>query len=146
MNRKSHGILLSLLLAIATSLSIFPSVAATKPLTQSQALAKWDGDKFPATGLWLLEDFNLGFNESSLSKVTTTNGITIAAPTPHKTGDNVLPLILIKDCRMRPGKNPVHGTVPISRIGRTNHHGFERPCVVPATLSTSSSTRKYFHH
>ncbi len=59
-----------------TLISNIPAQAATLPLTNSQAHERWGGNGFPASGLWLLEDFNLGFNPSALYKTQTTQSKT----------------------------------------------------------------------
>ena len=67
-------VLFSILVALIFSSNSAHS--ATPPLTNSQAIERWGGIGFPATGLWLLEDFNLGFNPSSLYKIKETPGKT----------------------------------------------------------------------
>jgi hypothetical protein len=59
-------------LVMTMLVTLAPVQAATPPLTNSQAIARWGGIGFPASGLWLLEDFNLGFDPSALYKTKQT--------------------------------------------------------------------------
>lgn len=73
---RERSFTLLIIFTIATLIAPISAQGANPPLTGSQALAKWDGDKFPATGLWLQEDFNLGLNQSALYRITNIGGVT----------------------------------------------------------------------
>ena len=66
MNTKRSKNLLAIIALLSFSLTLSPTMASTKPLTQAEAIASWGGNGVNASGLWLLEDFNLGADPSAL--------------------------------------------------------------------------------